>query len=47
MLNVVMAADLIPQRLAKQLEDLEVPFTENFSSAVESTDHIVDAIFGR
>ncbi|KAH8170008.1 hypothetical protein LIA77_10552 [Sarocladium implicatum] len=34
------------QRLAKQLEDLEVPFTDNFSSAVQSTDHIVDAIFG-
>ncbi|ETS73960.1 NAD(P)H-hydrate epimerase [Pestalotiopsis fici W106-1] len=34
------------QRLAKQLEDLEVPFVEDFSSAVKSTDHIVDAIFG-
>ncbi|KAK6071141.1 ai-bp family protein [Seiridium cupressi] len=34
------------QRLAKQLEDLEVPFVEDFPSAVQSTDHIVDAIFG-
>ncbi|KAK0387740.1 hypothetical protein NLU13_3985 [Sarocladium strictum] len=34
------------QRLAKQLEDLNVPFTDNFSSAIKSTDHIVDAIFG-
>ncbi|KAJ4418121.1 hypothetical protein N0V82_005785 [Gnomoniopsis sp. IMI 355080] len=34
------------QRLTKQLEDLEVPFTEDFTGAVESTDHIVDAIFG-
>ncbi|KAF4469338.1 hypothetical protein FALBO_3762 [Fusarium albosuccineum] len=34
------------QRLAKQLEDLEVPFVDDFSSALGSTDHIVDAIFG-
>ncbi|KFG86406.1 hypothetical protein MANI_025559 [Metarhizium anisopliae] len=34
------------QRLAKQLEDLEVPFVDDFQSAVDSTDHIVDAIFG-
>ncbi|KAI8723844.1 NAD(P)H-hydrate epimerase [Fusarium sp. LHS14.1] len=34
------------QRLAKQLEDLDVPFVDDFSSAVKSTDHIVDAIFG-
>ncbi|KAI0172586.1 YjeF N-terminal domain-like protein [Hypoxylon sp. FL1284] len=34
------------QRLAKQLEDLEVPFVEDFSTAVTSTDHIVDAVFG-
>ncbi|KAK9770829.1 putative NAD(P)H-hydrate epimerase [Seiridium cardinale] len=33
-------------RLAKQLEDLEVPFVEDFPSAVQSTDHVVDAIFG-
>ncbi|KAL7620896.1 hypothetical protein AAE478_008206 [Parahypoxylon ruwenzoriense] len=34
------------QRLAKQLEDLEVPFVEDFPAAIKSTDHIVDAIFG-
>lgn len=34
------------QRLKKQLEDLKVPFTEDFTSALKQTDHIVDAIFG-
>lgn len=34
------------QRLAKQLEDLDVPFIDDFSSALGSADHIVDAIFG-
>lgn len=34
------------QRLRKQLEDLKVPFTDDFPSAMKSTDHIVDAIFG-
>ncbi|PHH90814.1 hypothetical protein CDD83_2568 [Cordyceps sp. RAO-2017] len=34
------------QRLAKQLEDLQVPFVDNFESAIASTDHVVDAIFG-
>lgn len=34
------------QRLAKQLEDLEIPFTDDFPTAIESTDHIVDAVFG-
>ncbi|KAI0119853.1 YjeF N-terminal domain-like protein [Daldinia grandis] len=34
------------QRLAKQLEDLEVPFVEDFPAAIKSTDHIVDAVFG-
>ncbi|KAF2703777.1 meiotically up-regulated gene 182 protein [Pleomassaria siparia CBS 279.74] len=34
------------QRLAKQLKDLKVPFTEDFPSALQQTDHIVDAIFG-
>ncbi|KAL7948447.1 YjeF N-terminal domain-containing protein [Trichoderma barbatum] len=33
-------------RLAKQLEDLEVPFVDDFPTAMKSTDHIVDAIFG-
>ncbi|KAI0138293.1 NAD(P)H-hydrate epimerase [Pestalotiopsis sp. NC0098] len=34
------------QRLATQLEHLEIPFVEDFSSAIKSTDHVVDAIFG-
>ncbi|KAJ9129817.1 YjeF N-terminal domain-like protein [Coniochaeta hoffmannii] len=34
------------QRLSKQLEDLEVPFVEDFPAALKSTDHVVDAIFG-
>ncbi|PVI05373.1 apolipo protein A-I binding protein-like protein [Periconia macrospinosa] len=34
------------QRLRKQLEDLKVPFTSDFRTALQSTDHIVDAIFG-
>ncbi|KAI0475856.1 YjeF N-terminal domain-like protein [Xylariaceae sp. FL0804] len=34
------------QRLAKQLEDLEVPFVEDFPAAAKSTDHILDAVFG-
>ncbi|KAF2634199.1 meiotically up-regulated gene 182 protein [Massarina eburnea CBS 473.64] len=34
------------QRLRKQLEDLKVPFTNDFPSALTQTDHIVDAIFG-
>jgi NAD(P)H-hydrate epimerase len=34
------------QRLAKQLEDLNVPFVDDFPSALKSTDHVVDAIFG-
>ncbi|KEY65715.1 hypothetical protein S7711_05546 [Stachybotrys chartarum IBT 7711] len=33
-------------RLAKQLEDLDVPFVQDFPSALSSTDHVVDAIFG-
>ncbi|KAI2472239.1 YjeF N-terminal domain-like protein [Annulohypoxylon bovei var. microspora] len=34
------------QRLAKQLEDLEVPFVDDFPTAIKSADHIVDAVFG-
>lgn len=34
------------QRLSKQLEDLDVPFADDFPKALTSTDHIVDAIFG-
>ncbi|CAN8100503.1 unnamed protein product [Discula destructiva] len=33
-------------RLAKQLEDLDIAFTDDFPAAMESTDHIVDAVFG-
>ncbi|CAK7201633.1 hypothetical protein SEUCBS139899_004342 [Sporothrix eucalyptigena] len=33
-------------RLSKQLEDLNVPFTEDFPAALGTTDHVVDAIFG-
>ncbi|KLU83027.1 YjeF protein [Magnaporthiopsis poae ATCC 64411] len=34
------------QRLTKQLEDLEVPFVDDFPTALKSCDHVVDAIFG-
>ncbi|KAF1922785.1 meiotically up-regulated gene 182 protein [Didymella exigua CBS 183.55] len=34
------------QRLKKQLEDLSIPFTSDFPSALGNTDHIIDAIFG-
>ncbi|MCJ1481903.1 hypothetical protein MMC06_002064 [Schaereria dolodes] len=34
------------QRLATQLKNLEIPFTENFDSALKDTDHVLDAIFG-
>lgn len=34
------------QRLKKQLEDLKIPFTEDFPGALKQTDHVVDAIFG-
>ncbi|PFH58577.1 hypothetical protein XA68_13479 [Ophiocordyceps unilateralis] len=37
--------DLFP-RLAKQLEVLQVPFVDDFESAMASTDQVVDAIFG-
>ena len=34
------------QRLATQLKNLDVPFTEDFNSSLNTTDHVVDAIFG-
>ncbi|TLS22261.1 uncharacterized protein PpBr36_09847 [Pyricularia pennisetigena] len=34
------------QRLTKQLEDLEVPFVDDFKAALSASDHVVDAIFG-
>ncbi|KAH6605230.1 YjeF N-terminal domain-like protein [Trichoderma cornu-damae] len=44
--NVQRIADHGLQRLAKQLEDLEIPFIDDFPAAMKSTDHVVDAIFG-
>ena len=34
------------QRLTKQLKDLDIPFTEDFETALKHADHVVDAIFG-
>ena len=34
------------QRLATQLKNLDVPFTEDFTGSLKTTDHVVDAIFG-
>ncbi|KAH7310980.1 YjeF N-terminal domain-containing protein [Rhexocercosporidium sp. MPI-PUGE-AT-0058] len=34
------------QRLSTQLKNLNIPFTEDFPTALKETDHIVDAIFG-
>lgn len=34
------------QRLTQQLKDLDIPFTDDFPSAISSTDQVVDAIFG-
>lgn len=34
------------QRLATQLKNLDVPFTEDFNESLKDTDHVVDAIFG-
>jgi len=34
------------QRLTTQLKNLNVPFTEDFPSALKNSDHVVDAIFG-
>jgi hypothetical protein len=34
------------QRLATQLKNLNVPFTDDFHSAAKESDHLVDAIFG-
>ena len=35
------------QRLSTQLKNLDIPFTEDFESSLNSTNHVVDAIFGR
>lgn len=34
------------QRLSTQLQNLSVPFTEDYETALTQTDHILDAIFG-
>lgn len=34
------------QRLATQLRNLSVPFTDDFPTALQETDHVIDAIFG-
>ncbi|KAF1816485.1 apolipo protein A-I binding protein-like protein [Eremomyces bilateralis CBS 781.70] len=34
------------QRLTKQLQDLQIPFTTDFPTALQNADHVVDAIFG-
>ncbi|KAI4235723.1 MAG: hypothetical protein L6R40_006412 [Gallowayella cf. fulva] len=34
------------QRLSEQLNNLGVPFTDDFEEALKNTDHVVDAIFG-
>jgi len=34
------------ERLSTQLKTLEVPFVDDFSSALQDADHVVDAIFG-
>ena len=36
----------IYERLATQLKNLDVPFTEDFHSSLKTTDYVVDAIFG-
>lgn len=37
---------ILSQRLAVQLQNLNIPFTEDFESDLKSTNHVVDAIFG-
>lgn len=34
------------QRLSTQLEQLQIPFIEDFNTALAETDHVIDAIFG-
>ena len=36
----------IYERLATQLKNLDVPFTEDFRGSLKTTDYVVDAIFG-
>lgn len=34
------------QRLSTQLKNLNIPFTDDFTTALKETNHIIDAIFG-
>lgn len=34
------------QRLAKQLQLLDIAFTDDFEGALKGTSHVIDAIFG-
>ena len=34
------------QRLSAQLRNLRIPFTDDFPTALSTTDHVIDAIFG-
>ena len=34
-------------RLATQLKNLDIPFTEDFENSLKTSNHVVDAIFGK
>lgn len=34
------------KRLSTQLENLDIPFTNNFDKSLKESDHVIDAIFG-
>ena len=34
------------ERLANQLRNLDIPFTDDFEDSLKSSNHVVDAIFG-
>lgn len=44
--NMCQSGRSLCQRLVTQLKNLDIPFTEDFASAINDTDHVVDAIFG-
>ena len=35
------------ERLATQLKNLDIPFTEDFENTLKTSNHVVDAIFGK
>ncbi|KAI9850664.1 MAG: hypothetical protein M1838_005309 [Thelocarpon superellum] len=37
---------ILSRRLSTQLKNLEIPFTDDFPSALKESHHVVDAIFG-